>query len=345
MSGELLSRDSFRQSVFERDGHRCVLCDAAAKDAHHIMERRLFTAEHEFGGYFLDNGASVCEACHIASEQTTISTEQLREATGIKKVVLPSHLYDDERYDKWGNIILPNGKRLKGELFHDESVQKILSSVLPVFTHYVKYPRTHHLPHSPGMHDDDRMHESMKQWEGRQVVVTLKMDGENTTMYRDHVHARSVDSGSHPSRAWVKNFWASIAHEIPEDWRICGENLYAAHSIAYLSLPSYFLGFSVWNERNFCLPWDESLEIFRLLGIQQVPVLWEGEFSETVIREELPRMLNYDHDEGFVLRTRDGFTSANFRRFVGKFVRPEHIKTTKHWMRGQAVVKNGLASG
>ena len=38
-----------------------------------------------------------------------------------------------------------------------------------------------------------------------------------------------------------------------------------------------------------------------------------------------------------------GFTCANFRRLVGKYVRPDHVRTTKHWMRGQAVVKNELA--
>lgn len=36
------------------------------------------------------------------------------------------------------------------------------------------------------------------------VVITEKMDGENTTLYRDGLHARSLDSRHHPSRNWVK---------------------------------------------------------------------------------------------------------------------------------------------
>jgi hypothetical protein len=333
----LLSRDNFRNAVFKRDAHKCVVCGEAAADAHHIMERRLF----DNGGYYLENGASLCPAHHIQAEQTLISPAQLREAIGIKTVILPEHLYDDQEYDKWGNIILPNGQRLKGELFHDESVQKVLKPVLSLFTHYVKYPRTHHLPWSLGMHDDDRMHTSTEQWKGKQVVVTEKMDGENTTMYSDHIHARSIESKKHPSRTWVKNFWSKIAHDIPPGWRICGENLYAKHSIRYNDLRSYFLGFSVWDDNNFCLDWNTTKEFFELLGIRPVRTIYTGSYDEDFIKG-IVRILNFDTVEGYVLRTADGFLYKDFKTAVGKFVRPNHIKTTKHWMHGQEMKVNGL---
>jgi hypothetical protein len=344
MRTALLTRDQFREAVFARDKHKCVICKEPAKDAHHIMERRLFTETDELGGYFLDNGASLCGDCHKLAEGTFITCERIREAAGITKVVLPKHLYQDEQYDKWGNIFLPNGGRMKGELFHDESVQKVLfrHGALVDFTDYVKYPRTHHLPWSLGMHDDDRMHSSTNQWEGKQVVVTLKMDGENTTMYRDHIHARSIDSKNHPSRNWVKNFWSKIAHEIPKGWRICGENLYAKHSIGYEDLPSYFLGFSIWDERNFCLPLENTLEWFELLGIYSVPILFSGMYNEDTIKQ-IHKSLNFDRDEGYVLRTQSGFYYGEFKKYVGKFVRPDHIKTTKHWMHGQPLVPNKLS--
>jgi hypothetical protein len=118
----LLTRDQFREGVFARDRHSCVLCGAAAQDAHHILERRLFTD----GGYYLENGASVCGPCHFDCEQTNVSVEDVRRAAGITRAVLPEHFYSDLSYDKWGNIVLENGMRLKGELFYDESVQKIL---------------------------------------------------------------------------------------------------------------------------------------------------------------------------------------------------------------------------
>jgi hypothetical protein len=83
--------------------------------------------------------------------------------------------------------------RLRGELFDDESVQKILSPVLHLFLDYVKYPRTYHLPWSPGMTKDDRQIKSIDVFEGKDIVVTLKMDGENTNWYKDYCHARSLE--------------------------------------------------------------------------------------------------------------------------------------------------------
>jgi hypothetical protein len=199
---ELLSRDAFREGVFKRDNYKCVNCKGPHQDAHHILERRLWPD----GGYYLDNGATVCGDCHMLCEQTLLTVEEIREKAGILKALIPPHFYRDVRYDKWGNVYQTNGRRTPGELFYDESVQKVLKPVLDQFDMYVKYPRTYHLPWSPGQTRDDRVIESTDIFKGKEVVVTIKMDGENTTMYHDYIHARSIDSGSHPSRTWIKNF-------------------------------------------------------------------------------------------------------------------------------------------
>lgn len=337
----LLTRDKFRESVFARDGHKCVFCAEPAVDAHHILERRLFTD----GGYYIENGASVCEKHHLECEMTIISVEDIREACGIKKKILPSHLYVDQSYDKWGNPILSNGQRLKGELFFDESVQKILEkgNKLTSFVSYVKYPRTCHLPWSPGVSDDDRVIENLSDFHGKRVIVTEKMDGENSSLYRDHVHARSVESGGHMSRDWLKQFWSTFAHEIPKGWRICGENLFAVHSISYDNLPSYFLGFSIWNDKNVCLSWDDTLEWFELLGITPVPVLYDDVFVQPTI-EKIGHKLDVSKQEGYVVRVADEIPYGHFRRKIAKYVRRGHVQTTKHWFLGQKVVKNGLSS-
>lgn len=337
---KLLTRDEFREGVFARDARRCVFCGAPAVDAHHIIERRLWPD----GGYYLANGASVCETHHIACETTQISVEDVRRACGITKIIVPPHLYADQPYDKWGNPVLANGQRVKGELFHDESVQKILArgSALELFTDWVKYPRTHHLPWSDGVNDDDRVIASLDAFIGQRVIVTEKMDGENTTLYRDYTHARSVDGRSHPSRNWVKQFWSGFSADIPEGWRVCGENLFAKHSISYRTLPSYFMGFSIWNERNVCLSWDETLEWFALMGVTPVPVLYDGVFDERAIRA-LYDAKDWEAREGYVLRVAGEIGYGEFRAKVGKFVRKGHIQTTKHWMHGQRIEQNALA--
>jgi hypothetical protein len=135
-----------------------------------------------------------------------------------------------------------------------------------------KYPRTWHLPWSPGATSDDVTLDSVACFSDRRVIVTEKMDGENTTLYRDHLHARSLDSAHHPSRNWVKAMHGEIAHLIPDKWRVCGENLYARHSLGYDELPSYFLLFSIWSEANICLSWDDTIEWAELLGLSTAPV-------------------------------------------------------------------------
>jgi hypothetical protein len=344
-NSELLDRDSFREGVFQRDGYKCVICGGKDElDAHHIIERRLW----DDGGYYLDNGATLCDGvwttnkCHLKAEQTVLTCDQIRAAAGIKRVIIPDHLYGDYAYDKWGNILNPDGTRTKGELFNDESVQKVLKSggVLASFRNYVKYPRTYHLPFSPGLTDDDRKLPSTKVFEGREVVITQKMDGENTTLYRDYMHARSLEEEHHESRGWVKKLHAEICYSIPEGWRICGENLYALHSIAYHDLPSYFMVFSIWDENNICQSWDDTVEYAAVLGLEMVPVLYRGVYDEAMIRK-LADSIDTSKMEGFTVRVTDAYPYGSFRKSIAKWVRKGHVQTTHNWKQ-RTVVKNGL---
>jgi hypothetical protein len=344
----LYDRDAFRDAVFARDGGKCVICGQPAADAHHIIERRLWPD----GGYYLENGASLCAEHHLAAEGTRLSCEDIRAAAGITVVALPAHFDREERYDKWGNVCLPNGLRVRGELFFDESVQAILKSggVLDQFTKYVKFPKISHLPWSDAIDQrTDRVlseKEVLDSFQGREVVVTEKVDGENTSMYRDYIHARSLNSRNHPSRNWVKNLHARIAHEIPEDWRICGENLYAAHSIQYRGLPSFFLVFAIYNERNECLGWDEMVSYAGILELATVPVLHRGHYDENRIKACFPGQSVFagSPQEGYVVRLADAIPWVNHRTSVAKFVRKGHVQTSHNWM-SQPIVPNTLADG
>lgn len=338
---KLLSRDEFRNAVFERDKHLCVICGEPVKDAHHILERRLF----ENGGYFIENGSSLCEKHHIMAEETTLSCDEIRNKCGIETIVLPDHLYSDYNYDKWSNIILPSGQRLKGELFHDESVQKILKQgdVLHLFQKYVKYPRTYHV-HWSKMGKDDRQLANDDCFKGKRVIASLKMDGEGTSMYRDYIHARSLDSNSHPTRDWVKGLWSRISYLLDDNMRVCGENLYSVHSLEYKDLPSYFMAFSIWID-NLCLSWDETTDYCKVLGLEVVPVIYDGIYNkEAIIKAFAPYEKSH---EGYVIRLADGFSYADFRRSVAKYVRPEFRQVVNnshgHWI-SQKIKTNSIKS-
>jgi len=339
----LLSRDDFRNGVFERDNHKCVICSAPAKDAHHIIERRLF----KDGGYYLNNGVSLCEKHHLEAESTKLDCQTMREACNITQIVLPEHFYSEVEYDKWGNEVLKSGERLMGELYHDESVQKIMDKSV-VFTDFVKYPRTYHLPWSPGMNRDDRMMADVGIFEGQRVMICEKLDGENTTMHPFRIHARSIDTDSHPSRSWVKNLHAQKGYQIPQGWRVCGENMYAKHAIHYTkangnALDTYFYMFSIWDERNVCLDWEETKEWAELLELKLVPVFYEGIWDMEVIEKLNKQMENNPGTiEGYVVRLAREYHYSEFRSVCGKYVRKDHVQNNHgHWTT-QKIIKNEL---
>jgi hypothetical protein len=338
MEHVLLTRDQFREAVFARDKQTCVHCKAPGVDAHHIMERRLF----EDGGYYLANGVTLCSDCHLGAEDTSLSPDTLRLEAGIADVCLPPHLEEEGTYDKWGNPVLPNGQRFMGELFHEHGVQRALRNHLYLFTKRVKYPRTYHVPWSPGLKNDDRMMESTERWNGMFVVITEKVDGENTTMYNDYMHARSLEYESAIWRDRIKPIHGSVKYDIPDGWRICGENMTAVHSIRYEGLPSYFMMFSIWNEQNVCLSWEETIEWAHLLNVDLVPRLYYGLWDEAICKQ-ICSELDTEKQEGLVIRPAASFAFRDFRNVVGKWVRKGHVQTDEHWTR-KPVEYNGLVT-
>ena len=202
-----------------------------------------------------------------------------------------------------------------------------------------KYPRTSHLPWSKKTTSDDLQSTRVPFAPHEDIVITEKVDGENTTLYCDGLHARSIDGRGHPSRNWVKALQGRIGHLIPPDLRICGENLYAQHSIAYSQLESYFYVFSIWQEQT-CLSWDDTCEWTSLLDLHRVPELYRGPISGIDLKE-FHTSLDLHTQEGYVIRPTRSFMRHEFEHVVFKWVRPHHVQTSKHWMH-QAIIPNQL---
>ena len=205
-----------------------------------------------------------------------------------------------------------------------------------------KYPRTPHLSFSPGVGGDDIKLNSDRIFANCEVVITEKLDGENTTLYPDCRHARSLDSRHHPSRAWVKALQASIANDIPSGWRICGENLYARHAIAYDNLASYFYVFAIWNRDNYCLSWQDTQEWAAILGLELPLIMYQGLWNEATIKA-IGEKLDCKSTEGYVVRKTAQFHYRDFSHNVAKWVRANHVQTDTHWMYRE-VVPNRLSA-
>lgn len=223
----------------------------------------------------------------------------------------------------------------------------------------VKYPRSYNFPWSGSDSSDDVWWDDCALFEGKEVVVTEKMDGECTTIYPDgHVHARSIDTNHHPSRSWIKAMAAQFAADIPVGHRICGENVFAFHSIFYTELPSYFLVYGIYKGEE-CLPWADVEEICEILGLHTVPVIYRGLWDEKLIRAKwtgegafptfgttsemptFPADFTPTDAEGYVARLAEGFNYGDFRHCCAKYVRENHVTTSQQWML-RPVVQNLL---
>ena len=207
----------------------------------------------------------------------------------------------------------------------------------------VKYPRTPHLPWSGGIEPDDTVLPALDQLRAAaEVVVTEKLDGECTTIGPGGwSHARSLDTAPHPSRSSVRALAGRIGHEIPPGYRICGENLYAVHSIAYEALADHFQVFNVWAGAS-CLSWDDTEVWTGALGLVTVPVLYRGPMPDRAGLEQCWRAGTAGRDsEGYVVRDAAAFPRDEFGLRVAKYVRPGHVQTSEHWLAQEPRV-NGL---
>lgn len=224
-------------------------------------------------------------------------------------------LLDDILYIFYGFVV-----DIKEQEVMDESTEK-----------YFKYPRTPHFPWSPCATSDDKKLSDINEFLGKIIVVTEKMDGENSSLYKDYFHARSLDGRNHPSRSFVKALHSRICHMIPDGWRLCGENVYAKHSIEYNNLSSYFYLFSIWDQNNRCLSWADTEHYAKLLGVDLVPVLYCGPCKKDIHSLWNGKSSFGCEGEGYVLRNFDSFHYDDFSSNVAKFVRENHVQTDEHW--------------
>lgn len=208
-----------------------------------------------------------------------------------------------------------------------------------------KYPRTFHLPWSKGVTKDDKFAKELDHFIGKEVIITEKMDGENTSMYPDYgkmgLHARSINSLNEWWHEWCKNLQVSIVPEI-EGYRLCGENMTAIHSIEYDNLQSYFYLFSIWDmETNTCLAWDDMMEIANALELVTPKVLYRGVWDAKLF-EQIFEDMDKEKMEGYTIRVVDSFHYDDFSKSLVKAVRDGHVQTDVHWRKNakQAKIAN-----
>lgn len=203
-----------------------------------------------------------------------------------------------------------------------------------------KYPKTPYLGYSPSIAREDRVIENLTNLVRENVVITVKMDGENVTIYPDHWHCRSLDSKSRDYHSYLASvILPDIQYRIPSGYRLCGEYLYATHSIHYENLESYFRVFSVWNGTT-CLSWDDTKAMVESLGLHTVREVYRGRYMPNIVKAIGDGVIA-GGDEGIVIRTACAFEYPDFASHVAKYVRKDHVQSDAHWSLGE-IVPNGL---
>jgi RNA ligase len=182
-----------------------------------------------------------------------------------------------------------------------------------------------HLPDSPGAPGADRLQPDLS-WLDGELVVTEKLDGGNLVFTRDELYARRPGC---PAPAWDRPataLWAMTAHRIPDDWRVCGESMWARRSIAYRDLPGVFVVFGIWDETDTLLGWDDTVDWAHRLELPVVPVLYRGG-SLLQARAAWSRQRDRTTSEGYVVRAAGRIPAADFSHQVLAWVRPGHAPT------------------
>lgn len=326
-----MRREEFRNRVFRRDGFECLVpwCDEDAKDAHHIIER----AEWDNGGYFPDNGASVCHKHHKAAEDNYIPPQAFWQWID---VVGPTPDGMSRDVDKWGEPLdTPPWEELRD--FH-------------------KYPSSRHLPFSHVGDKDDTAHRQVDCFIDTPLVITEKVDGSNAMLVKDAeepVRSRRGRKATHDSFDQLhKIYWErGVYEELPSWLQVFGEWAYAKHSIHYgcdgccdernqgEPLPDHFLVFGVFDTRyNMWLSWDETEMWAEKLGFQTTPHIKETQYNnQNELYSDLTTIAGCmtPEKEGFVVRSRYPFHYGQFPQRLGKYVREDHVTTDEHWSHQQ----------
>lgn len=204
---------------------------------------------------------------------------------------------------------------------------------------YIKFPRTFHFNWSESVSSNDKRHLTIDQFKNKEVIGTIKRDGENTSCYTDYLHARSIDSKDHESRHWMKQYHNTFKNNIPENWIVCGENLFAKHSILYNNLKTYFEVFAIFDNERILLSWQD-IEIWcELLNLTHVPVFYKGIFDIDKINSAYEEYKNNSLDpvEGYVIRLSNSFPHSDYSKYTGKYVRANHIQTDNHWLHSKII--------
>ncbi|MFZ4578144.1 MAG: RNA ligase family protein [Myxococcota bacterium] len=226
-------------------------------------------------------------------------------------------------------------------------------------TDFIKFPHTPHLAWlGAGTPRDDKVLDAAERdrflshdlvieekVDGANLGISVSVDGEVRAQNRGEYLRPDVGGQFERLWPWLKAREDALFDALGQGLVLYGEWCLARHSVAYASLPDWFLAFDVWDKqagRFWSTP--RRNELTRRLGLATVPEVARGRFDLPGLRALLgPSRLGAPSLEGVYLRVEDG----DFLIDRAKLVRPEFVQAIgEHWSRGvlrrNEVIRSGL---
>ena len=184
-----------------------------------------------------------------------------------------------------------------------------------------------------------------------ELIIEEKVDGANLGISFDSdCNIRAQNRGAYlhlPSMGqwkklaeWLNPRTDAFFKQLTDQYILFGEWCYAQHSVVYDRLPDWFLGFDVYDKKAArFLSYNRRDEIFRAIGISQVPQIGHGHFTFLEISKLLTQsQLSKKPAEGLYLR----FNQGDWLIQRAKLVRPAFIQSIEqHWSH-LGIKANGL---
>lgn len=360
-------RKEFRETCLERENNTCIVpwCTHEADDVHHIIER----AEWKNGGYIPKNGVSICNTHHQYAESNHIPPQAFWIWLDISNPVLPDK-FKTNQINKWGEQF----ETPPWEEHRDRIKYQSTRHLLPLYWYDDETVAKNRIEH------DDTGVETLANLTGIPLVITEKMDGGNMMLVNDIDNPVRARNGSRRRDTmdlmYDELYWSHKVNErLPNRLQVFGEWLWAKHSIHYgcnCETPcedtaqglseytedyednsAYFQIFGVYDKKyNIWLSWDGVERIADTLDFPTVPVLYNesesGTATFTTEHEARETLVNLARDviekggEGIVVRSKFPFHYSRFEKYLGKYVRENHVeKDEEHWSK-RTVIQNRI---
>lgn len=215
----------------------------------------------------------------------------------------------------------------------------------------MKYPRTPHLPWSPGLTKEERKITSLKNFLNKDITITEKLDGSNIALTSEGVFARSHSGHpTHESFNVIKAKWAEHQAYLDPNIIVYAEYCWAIHTIQYEFLPTHTFIIAAYDkERKIWYECAALADAAEQLGIRTAPILFCDRVTTTHELEFVTNLLGTNPSaygglrEGVVVRTETFF--EDFETNVAKWVRKNHVSTDVHWSQQPVRRQNVNADG